>query len=1243
MTTTATVTRVTVDDLQQAVSTFGLMRDGERHVVTFCHQGSRLFEEGVRCGHVLTRVEAGDPVKANEASLGVDVAVIRFVSAEPVTPARLMDQTFAQRLRGHPATLVFQHVPRLPPDVIRRRDTDMCLLLAQCLSNGGSNQEVAIQRHFNQNLDKRDGYHQLKEVAFTRNAAESHHFTVAFGSDDPLNGEDTTPVYICFQSTQTLQHAMTDMTAFALPPMSGAIEGRVHVGFLHVAEKIPVEPFVRLLHGSPGDKKKYRLVFCGHSLGGALAQLVALRVLLECHQRDDRRNVHVVTFGAPLVGDRAFAQQFEREIGGADVAHSNCRFHVYNNDIVPRVLTLLTRAFSSQADARTRSSLVTEVLNKAFNQPETHSSFFDGIMSVFSRNATGSLWVTLASCLHSLVKQCVECDYSPFGTYLIYEDSQWKPYNNPNEIHAALFKNDTLPQLKAELLKHHFLDHYCQGHHFNRHAWYPQQTSKVPTFTQHPDFSAPRKLMFQSDHSSTTSTANSQQHHLTFTGDGFAFVTHVTSSLDGHSCEFTPVILDGGKRLEVTISCTTQQAKAVFDVRLYTVFTAPASTVPVDVTQLSKLPLFGKLAQAAKLSRHDVINQAFLLTLFSDDKEKQEKVLRILTELEEGEVTPAAKRWHESDQDEAAAALREVVGSTISIEELKYQDERTKPLQKAIQVMAEQEGGGRGFGALTDASKEVLGRDATNAKAFADKMRDAVRKYQVYDPPAGETYADRHEQRLPYKRASEWFRSDKSTCAQDALRAVSWSTLDVLARTGYPDIAVKKGPGIIALTTAITIVMAGLAVFSLLGIVAGIYDLSLEVGGLTMLTGSVSAFLLAGVLGKVLAKLNENQAEYQKNLQLMLQLLGLDEEKDLPLDPTYFAEKAIVQKGIAQKMKVIVGHSIDPAALMSAEFRAKYFSKLKQGDPLYNVTDDDTARKRALLFLRDVWLIFRLRKVLAGTFMFGVVGTTKTGKSTFLSRLKFKSNPDSAVNSTRIEFYKWPAARHFVFVDFPGSDDATKKVEEAFAAHYSIVDACIFVVEADKPNTARVKDALLAALRREVPILLCLNKADLLLPRPLQQQQDELPIAQSPDSAAAEVTSPVDDGDDDDDDDGYDDFEELGPLTPLRTQEELHDILRKKIQLTLGGANPHVTIDKESGLHTVEVQRASEDKQAFSTCLTCFAPHLGPVVKPSDLQERAIFTPKVVLEQWLFPTLKACEIPVEEPEYKEILAYLRRR
>ncbi|EGD78492.1 hypothetical protein PTSG_09189 [Salpingoeca rosetta] len=1241
-TTRATVTQATVNDLQQAVSTFGLIQDGERHVVSFCHQGSRMFEEGVRCGHVLAEVVADDVVETTEVlPVGGDT-VTSFVITQPVTPARLMDQTFAQRLRGHPATLVFQHAPRLPPDVIRRRDTDMCLLLAQCLSNGGSNQEVAIQRHFNHNLGKRGGYHQLKEIAFTRNAAESHHFIVAFGSDDPLNGEDTTPVYICFQSTQTLQHAMTDMTAFAVPPMSEAIEGRVHLGFLRVAEKIPVEPFVRLLHGSPGDRKKYRLVFCGHSLGGAVAQLVALRVLLECHQHDDRRNVHVMTFGAPLVGDSAFAQQFEREIGGADVAHSNCRFHVYSNDIVPRVLTMLTRAFSSQADASKRSSLVAQVLNKAFSQPESRSSFFGSLTSVISQNAKGSLWVTLTSCLGSHVKQCVECDYSPFGTYLIFQDSKWKPYNNPNEIHAALFKNDTLPQLKAELLKHHFLDHYCQGHHLNRHAWYPQQTPRIPTFTQHPDFSAPRKLTFQSDHSSTTSTASSQQHHLTFTGDGFAFVTHATSSLDGHKRKFTPVLLDGGKRLEVTISCTTQQAKAVFDVRLYTVFTAPASTVRVDVTQLSKLPLFGKLAQAAKLSRHDVINQAFLLTLFSDDKAQQEEVLQILAQFEEGDVTPAAKRWQERGKDEAAAALREVVGSTISIEELKFQDERTKPLQKAIQVMAEQEGEGQDTGALADASKHVFGVDTADAKALAGKMRNAVHKHQVYDQPAGGAHTDVHEQRLPYQRASEWFRNDKSTCAQDALRAVSWSTLDVLARTGYPDIAVKKGPGIVALTTAITIIMAGLTFFSVGGLFAGIYFLYAEAGGLTMLTGSIAAFALAGVLGDVLNKLHENQAEYQKNLQLMLQLLGLDEDEDLPVDPTYFAEKAIVQKGIAQKMKAIVGHSIDPAALMSAEFRARYFSKLKQGDPLFNVKDDDTARKRALLFLRDVWLIFRLRELMAGTFMFGVVGTSKTGKSTFLSRLKFKSNPDFAVNSTRIEFYKWPAARHFVFVDFPGSDDATKKVEEAFAAHYSIVDACIFVVEADKPNTARVKDALLAALRREVPILLCLNKADLLLPRPLQQQQDELPSAQSPDSAAAEVTSPVDD-DDDDDDDGYDDFEDFGPLTPLRTQEELHDILREKIQLTLGGANPHVTIDKDSGLHTVEVQRASGDKQTFSTCLTCFAPHLGPPVTPSDLQERAIVTPKGVLKKWLFPTLKACEIPVEEPEYKEILAYLRRR
>ena len=47
---------------------------------------------------------------------------------------------------------------------------------------------------------------------------------------------------------------------------------------------------------------------CGHSLGGAVATIVSIVLMLEVERRrnagaDDRRNVSCITFGAPMIGD----------------------------------------------------------------------------------------------------------------------------------------------------------------------------------------------------------------------------------------------------------------------------------------------------------------------------------------------------------------------------------------------------------------------------------------------------------------------------------------------------------------------------------------------------------------------------------------------------------------------------------------------------------------------------------------------------------------------------------------------------------------------------------------------------------------------------------------------------------------------------------------------------------------------------------------------------------------------------
>ncbi|EKF31488.1 class 3 lipase, putative [Trypanosoma cruzi marinkellei] len=106
-------------------------------------------------------------------------------------------------------------------------------------------------------------------------------------------------------------------------------EARVHQGFAHEAEESTqqIEQLVNDVR-----QNGYRLVLSGHSLGGAVAQLVAIR-LLRAHPGILKDKLKCISIGAPLVGNYQLAQCVER-CGW----RSNFHHLVYRSDIVPRLL-----------------------------------------------------------------------------------------------------------------------------------------------------------------------------------------------------------------------------------------------------------------------------------------------------------------------------------------------------------------------------------------------------------------------------------------------------------------------------------------------------------------------------------------------------------------------------------------------------------------------------------------------------------------------------------------------------------------------------------------------------------------------------------------------------------------------------------------------------------------------------------------------------------------------------------------
>lgn len=106
-------------------------------------------------------------------------------------------------------------------------------------------------------------------------------------------------------------------------------ESCVHEGFAGEARKSAFQ-IEELVKDAINDG--YRLIFSGHSLGGAVAQLVALH-MLRAHPGVLTERLRCFSIGAPLVGNYQLTQYIE----GCGW-RSNFHSIVYGSDVVPRLL-----------------------------------------------------------------------------------------------------------------------------------------------------------------------------------------------------------------------------------------------------------------------------------------------------------------------------------------------------------------------------------------------------------------------------------------------------------------------------------------------------------------------------------------------------------------------------------------------------------------------------------------------------------------------------------------------------------------------------------------------------------------------------------------------------------------------------------------------------------------------------------------------------------------------------------------
>jgi hypothetical protein len=121
------------------------------------------------------------------------------------------------------------------------------------------------------------------------------------------------------RGTASLKDALRDVDALQVPFEEGV--GQVHKGFYTAFQAI--NEFVESYLSRFCSNQK--VIICGHSLGGAIALLLA-----EALRRNKKQkyNILLYTYGAPRAGDSTFVE------GAADLVHHRM---VNNNDPVPGV------------------------------------------------------------------------------------------------------------------------------------------------------------------------------------------------------------------------------------------------------------------------------------------------------------------------------------------------------------------------------------------------------------------------------------------------------------------------------------------------------------------------------------------------------------------------------------------------------------------------------------------------------------------------------------------------------------------------------------------------------------------------------------------------------------------------------------------------------------------------------------------------------------------------------------------
>jgi hypothetical protein len=176
-------------------------------------------------------------------------------------------------------------------------------------------------------------------------------FDVKYMICDCSKNNDEKRLIIGFRGTSSFQDFLVDLDLIG---QINECEGSFHSGVYKRSKKIPIKHFIEKLLN-----ENYEIIFTGHSLGAAIASLVTVEVLTHKAVLVDSviKNVQFIGFGSPLVA----CSKFKKFIGKYE---NNFHFYANENDIVPKLLSILSNAIHSKPEIKDEVNNNPDLINK---------------------------------------------------------------------------------------------------------------------------------------------------------------------------------------------------------------------------------------------------------------------------------------------------------------------------------------------------------------------------------------------------------------------------------------------------------------------------------------------------------------------------------------------------------------------------------------------------------------------------------------------------------------------------------------------------------------------------------------------------------------------------------------------------------------------------------------------------------------------------------------------------------------